>query len=99
MSRLITLIKVVEAATDAKHRIPLEYRGKLTFFSDWDLWRYVSKMDQRTCLACLEHEHGLYQGSHIRLLFPYLEIIDEVTIAPNIHPNCRCLLLRTGEFP
>jgi len=50
--------------------------------------------DDRTCERCLPHA-GLYAGNDLRVAFPYLEIIDEDLIYANVHPRCRCYLVRT----
>ena len=83
---------------DALRRIPPQARGRVTFFSDWDLWLYELILDDRLCSECAGHASGMFQGSHIRLLFPYLEIVDEDLIDVLVHPNCRCELRRVGGY-
>jgi len=55
-------------------------------------------MDNRTCPACNEMDRvGKFIGLHLRRYFPYLEIVDVDTIKANVHPNCRCYLVRQLE--
>lgn len=94
---LATLIQVVEATQDAEKRIPPELRGKITFFSDYDLWEYHAVFDERLCDACsILADVGFFLGIHLRKYFPYLEIMDENRINCEVHPNCRCWLSRLG---
>lgn len=96
MSHLIHVIHAVTASQDARHRIPLEYRDKITFFSDYDLWAYHYVHDDRVCPVCERHgDMSVIIGSKIRLLFPYLEIVDVNTIRVHEHPHCRCTLTRS----
>lgn len=100
MSLLVEAVEAVETTVtwDAKKRIPEKYYGVVTFFSDYDLWRWEAIMDDRICPTCSFYErvHYFVIGSKVRLLFPYLEILDENTIKPNAHQHCRCLLHRAS---
>jgi hypothetical protein len=89
MTTMSTLIEVVEAVAKAKRRIPYRLR-MFRFFSDWDLWDYEVVDDTKLCRPCRQHEDATYIGSKIRLLFPHLTIINQNTIHPHVHPNCRC---------
>lgn len=89
------VLEVIEAVKAIK-RIPDEYRNRYTFFSEWDIWEYVAIMDDRTCMVCKEHEGVEFTGNRIRLIFPYLKIIDPYLIEVNQHPNCRCVLVWRG---
>ena len=52
-------------------------------------------LDTRVCVICrTADEIRQFRGNNLRLNFPYLEIQDELTILPNAHPNCRCVLKR-----
>jgi len=67
-----------------------------------DIWLFQEVVDERTCELCrrhAEHEdyHEDYHGDRLRGLFPYLEIMDYGTIRANVHPNCRCYLVRLLE--
>lgn len=107
---LIEVIQVIEAIDDfelaedrrgAKTRIAgyLKELG-ITFFSDYDMWQYHGLWDGKTCVECKGHLRmgqiggSIYIGSKIRLLFPYLFIVNANTIQANVHPNCRCYLER-----
>lgn len=95
---LRSLVSAVEAfaAFDAKQRIPEEYRGAVSFFSWLDEWIYNTSEGGNVCEECrsLEQEH--FFGSELRGLFPWLEIENENTIYPRVHPNCQCKLIRTS---
>lgn len=88
---------------EAVKRIKPEHRHEpgptATFFSELDVWLYVEVMDAKVCLVCRRNArwsdmYGGFKGDHLRANFPYLEIVDVNTIKANVHPNCRCFLLR-----
>jgi hypothetical protein len=92
MKFVISAVRVVEAVT----RIPMAY--DVTFFSKEDRWQYEAVMDDRTCPACNEMDYaGTFTGNHLRRSFPYLEITDADRIKANVHPNCRCYLVRMRD--
>jgi len=94
MSSVIQVIKVIESLP----RIEKPFRFGVTFFSEKDLWRFQAIVDAHTCEQCSRfEEHGEWHGNHLRLSFPFLEIVDENMIQANIHPNCRCYLVRVQE--
>ena len=98
LQRCVSAVKNVKAvvALGALQRIPepRELYG-LTYFSIHDIWLYQEVSDHKTCELCRRYaEHEDYHGNRLRMLFPYLEILDEYTIAANVHPNCRCVLVR-----
>ena len=98
MAQILNVVQVTQAVRESKQRIPDEYRGKFTFFSDWDSWQYHYVHDEKVCPVCEGHgDMTVIIGSKIRLLFPYLEIVDADTIKANEHPNCRCTLSRLTE--
>lgn len=107
MSRqILEVIQAVEAVQKAQRRIEPEHRHRpgetATFFSEHDIWLYVAVMDAKVCEACRRNEdwndrYGGFRGTHLRAHFPFLEIIDVNTIAANVHPNCRCYLVRLLE--
>ncbi len=93
-----TLIEVIEAvetyqAQEAKSRIPPELKGQ-TFFSINNLYHYFGISDDKLCDQCQQYDGETIVGSELRKLFPYLTIDTENIIYPNVHPNCRCLLIR-----
>jgi hypothetical protein len=90
------LIAIVEAVK-ATRRIKPEHRGEFnaTFFSRLDFWTYHAVFDTKLCDRCAEHaKTKMFAGSDLRRIFPNLEIIDVNIIAANVHPNCRCFLMR-----
>jgi len=92
----ITVIEVVKA----KNRIPDAYRHTFTFFSRHDRWVYHAVFDERQCNTCYQFtRYPVYQGNHLRALFPWLMITDPNTIEVWVHPNCRCHLHRlTSDY-
>jgi len=79
---------------EAQKRVPDDLKSH-SFFGSMDFWRYIPVFDNRLCPKCKAlFEHHFFQGSHLRIVFPYLEIRDEDTINANVHPNCRCELWR-----
>lgn len=90
MSKLVSVVRAVQAVK--RHRI-----HTASYFSESDLWLFDSKEDSETCELCNGFDYvGYFSGFFMYLTFPYLEIIDEDTIAANVHPRCRCLLRRVG---
>jgi len=81
-------------AVDAKQRVPKTYRYQ-TFFGAYDFYRYIPVFDDKLCERCLSNfmTHW-FRGSILRKEFPYLEIRDEDTLLPWVHPHCRCELWR-----
>jgi hypothetical protein len=95
LQQLIDVVRAVEEVEKAKKRIPAEFRG-LTFFSNWDLWEYHLVLDDRICKVCEARAVlDVIPGDTIRMLYPYLEIVDWNKIMVNEHLNCRCFLVRT----
>lgn len=89
------MVSVVQAvrAVDSLQRIPEAYRQ--SFFGQYDVWRYEGIADNVLCEECLKHWlQFYYRGNELRAKFKYLEILDENTIAVNVHPHCRCKLHR-----
>ena len=102
-ARCVSAVRSTRAviALGALKRIPepREMYG-LTYFSMKDIWLFETSPseDPMPCELCRRHEdHGEYHGHHLRLNFPYLEILDVGTIQANVHPNCRCYLIRLTE--
>ena len=73
--------------------IPSELKGVVTFFSAYDLWDY-SNLNYHTCKECISNAYGIYQGNELRSLFPFLIVLDEDLISPDVHPNCSCAMHR-----
>jgi hypothetical protein len=96
--KMLRAVQAVETFRDSRTRIFME--TPLTFFSVLDEWLYIEISDTRLCETCRANalmENGVYNGNRLRLFFPYLEILDEDTIAVNEHPNCRCVLVRIAK--
>jgi len=95
MSYLEHIVGAVHAVREAKKRIDFPIRYGTTFFSYLDFWMWQAELDTKVCPICLQHEKTeVFIGNHLRVKFPYLLILDENTIEPRAHPNCRCLLVR-----
>jgi hypothetical protein len=95
--QLIQVTRAVQAVIDASW-IPEALRGKAVFFSTNVIWQFIPSWDAKQCPVCGEFALGIpyLSGSQIRRIFPYLTIENEDTINANVHPNCRCQLLREG---
>lgn len=106
LSSLIQTVQVVEAVqsvliADAKSRIPPELKGKVTFFTEHDLWLFQAILDERVCPRCVHHDGNIFPGLNLRFIWPYLKILNVNVIGgpgPGNtgldHPNCRCRLHR-----
>ena len=99
---LTEIIDVVRSVREAQRRV---YIGGATFFGKQDIWLYVEVSDQKLCPVCrgfaqagVGDNVGEYRGNRIRGFFPYLEILDVNTIKVNVHPNCRCVLVRVHRI-
>lgn len=91
------ILEIIEAVEQFERKwIPDDLKKPgTTFFSPYDYWVFIEHDDGKLCNRCyMISLMGLFLGSELRLMFPYLEIIDEDTIKANIHPNCRCILRR-----
>ena len=87
-------VQIVRAVQEAKSRIFKQY--DMPFFSRNVWWEYIEVTnDDLTCDLCHAYGRGRYNGAYIRGLFPELEIHDVETIKVYVHPNCRCVLVRT----
>ena len=90
IARVVEIVRAVEAK-----RIDFPTRYGVTFFSENDVWLFDATLDSKVCKVCrVAEEIGEFRGNNLRLNFPYWEIIDENTILPHVHPNCRCVLKR-----
>lgn len=94
IASIVEVVRAVEA-----WQIPAHIDPRVTFFSILDVWLYQAVLDERLCLICDRHDDvGEYRGNHLRVRFPYYEIIDENTIKVHAHmprdDNCRCILVR-----
>lgn len=91
MSRIAA---AVAAALEAQKRIPGPLRG-YGFFGENDWWLFIAVMDNHTCMQCQDYaDRGIFNGVDLRRLFPYLEVESENRVWANVHPNCRCFLVR-----
>ena len=100
MSHLISLIQAVQQIQE-KTWIPQAFNpDAVTFFSADDVWVFIPSWDAKQCDQCGDIALGVpeYTGDSLRSSFPYLEIADVDTINANVHPNCRCILIRFEEY-
>ena len=100
----VEAVQTVESAVavDAVPRIPHPQRRAVTYYSVFDHWLFDATLDSRVCELCRACEEiGTFRGDQLRTWFPSHEIVDENTIRANMHPHCRCYLLReiTEEIP
>src|SRR5512138_435446 len=90
------LAAVAVVAVEAKKRINIDTAQ--TFYSENDRWHFIALVDDRTCSRCMDKDGQEFSGSYLRSYMPYHVIDSEDTIQANLHPNCRCLLLRSSLF-
>ena len=96
---LVNVVRQIQASD--KRWIPEEFRGP-SYFSITDEWLYNTSEGPNVCEECTSYDNESFYGSDLRLEFPYLQVDDENTIYPSIHPNCMCRLVRAtfvGENP
>jgi hypothetical protein len=92
----MSLLQLVNAARtiNALRNKPEEFKAQ-SFFGQFDYWIYLPIYDERLCEQCEAHARTLYfRGTELRRMFPYLNYYDENTLKANVHPHCRCELLR-----
>ncbi len=71
-----------------------------TYFTDMDMWHYISISDKRRCQHCEGFDNMEFFGSQLEATFPDLTIRSVNIIDPNVHitmwnqPTCRCKLVR-----
>ena len=82
---------------EAKQRIPPEFKRN-SFFSAFDLYQYIAITDDRTCQLCMQFDKMIISGDFIRAYYPELIIISPNQMLPQVHPNCRCTLLRVTDL-
>ena len=71
-----------------------------SYFSVDDFWSYETSGDN-TCTLCTAFNNQVFSGDMLQSTFPALEVVDSMTLAVYVHPNCRCLLkrvVRVGEM-
>lgn len=89
-------------AVKATQRIPENLRGKITFYSAFDVWHYIGVYGPNQCFHCADFDGKDYFGPEIRFLFSDHTIMDEDHIAVNYHvtlwgkETCKCELRRVG---
>jgi len=86
----------VAAVIEARKRI--NFDTAKTFYGANDRWHFIAIVDDRTCTHCMDKDGQEYTGSYLRSFLPYHVIDNEDTIRANVHPNCRCILLRSRLF-
>ena len=93
---MLKAVQAVQAVMDKKW-IPEELTS-VTFFGENDWWFFFPLIDARTCERCQEFgERREFSGADLRSTFPNLEIENANRIWANVHPNCRCFLIRIFE--
>ena len=93
------IVKKVRAVrvVDSLRRKPETLR-LVSFYGEYDVWRYEPKWDTKLCEECMSYSLKEYfWGKHLRELFEYHKILDANTIQVLVHPNCRCELHRVTD--
>jgi hypothetical protein len=66
----------------------------------YSVWRFVLVSDDKLCESCLQFqgdEYELEDPDDLLGMFEYGEFLDLETFAPNVHPNCRCLIVKVED--
>jgi uncharacterized protein with gpF-like domain len=66
----------------------------------YSVWRFIPVLDDRTCESCIEYEDDVYEledPDDLLGMFRYGEFTDDDTFAPNVHPNCRCMIVKEED--
>ncbi len=97
MMQLISMVEAVEAVEDheAKQRIPDNLKDR-TFFGANDHWIYHTEDDDRVCSDCKMFDGALFTGEDLRRMLPDLDVVGGDMMMVNIHPSCRCFLVRVN---
>lgn len=61
------------------------------------LWQFVAIVDERTCEQCLSHDGMVYSWEEIQQFFPNISSASPDVYNVNMHPNCRCQLVKIAE--
>ncbi|MEM3617886.1 MAG: phage minor head protein [Candidatus Bathyarchaeia archaeon] len=61
------------------------------------LWQYVAVVDERTCEQCLSNDGMIYSWEEVQQLFPNISPAGPDAYNVNMHPNCRCQLVKVAE--
>src|SRR3972149_6496709 len=70
-------------------------RARATSFNANDWWNYIKSYHPNMCHQCdFYGDMPFFSGNDLRITFPYLEIVDENTIAVHVHNHCTCELQR-----
>lgn len=60
-------------------------------------FKFVAVTDDRTCDKCMRYDMSLMTRREIEDTFPYLVKKNDTLWLPNVHPNCRCMLILWEE--
>jgi len=90
----LKLSSAVVAVHEALKRIPPGMKGP--FFTYNVRWFFVAVPGH--CDLCAPYNGSIILGSELRTMFPWMQILDNDTIALRLHPNCRCSAHRISEF-
>jgi uncharacterized protein with gpF-like domain len=66
----------------------------------YSVWRFIIVDDKRLCAKCLRYDGDVYEledPDDLYGMFPYGEWVDEDMFAPNVHPNCRCVIVKEED--
>lgn len=92
------LVQLTQLVQKANKRINVA--TNLTFYSRNDLWYYFTvNASDEPCDECSQHDNKLFLGISLRSMFPWHTINDENIVKPNVHPNCRCFMVRALDVP
>lgn len=67
------------------------------FIEKQQFFKFVAVVDDVTCKKCLRYDMSLMTRKEIEDTFPYLDKKNDALWIPNVHPNCRCMLILWEE--
>ncbi len=95
--QIVAAVQAYLALEGAWKRKPADLAAQ-TFYGKYDLWFYLAISDDKTCWTCELLNGSVLMGIDLRMLFPYNIIVDPDQILPQVHPNCRCTMLRVTDI-
>lgn len=66
----------------------------------YSAWRFVVVDDNKLCEGCTKHAGDFYEladPDDFYDMFEYGEWVNDDTFAPNVHPNCRCIIVKEED--
>jgi len=91
--------KKKNGAGEKRSMLRLTVEEFLELFEDMQFFLFVAIEDEKTCPVCTRYAKGLMTRREIKQTFDYLDMLTDDLWIPNVHPNCRCMLLLWERQP